>query len=256
MISKAKISQIRLLHQKKHRETEDLFIVEGTKSYFELLNSNLHIKETYVTQNWIDENKNNIQNSEHFYLISDKEMEKISCLSTPPEILCIVEKPKFTLEHFKSELPLIVLDDIKDPGNLGTIIRTADWFGIHQIFCSENCVEFTNPKVIQATMGSFTRVKIVNGNIIPFLHGNKNRKKFGMFMEGKPIDSIDFKGDEILIIGSESHGISEEISQLITEKIHIPNYHTAMNGAESLNASIASGILFYEFSKKVFQTIL
>lgn len=248
MISKGKIGTIKLLHQKKHRDAEQRFIVEGTKSCLEVLHSSLEVLETFVTQNWLTENGISTSHADSFELISPKEMETISCLSTAPEILSIVKIPSYLVTEFKNENPVIALDNIRDPGNLGTIIRTADWFGIDQIFCSESCVEFTNPKVIQATMGSFTRVKIVYGNLIEFLKENPNRKKFGMFMEGTPIETISFDGNEILIIGSESHGISEMISPFITQKIHIPNYHNSLHGAESLNASIAAGILLYQFS--------
>lgn len=248
MISKGKIGSIKLLHQKKHRDVEQKFIVEGTKSCLEVFHSSLEVLETFVTQNWLAENGTSSPLSDTFELISPKEMESISCLSTPPEILSIVKTPSYSISEFKKEKPIIALDNVRDPGNLGTIIRTADWFGIDQMFCSEHCVEFTNPKVIQATMGSFSRVKIVYGNLIEFLKEIPNRKKFGMFMEGTPIETISFDGNEILIIGSESHGISEEVTQLITQKIHIPNYHNSINGAESLNASMAAGILLYQFS--------
>lgn len=250
MISKVKISQIRLLHQKKNRDIEGLFIVEGTKSFFELIHSKLFIVEIYATQNWFDVYKNRLDNLIEIQFISEKEMEKISCLNTPPEILAIVQIPVYFETSFNANKPVIVLDQIKDPGNLGTIIRTADWFGINQIFCSSKCVEFTNPKVIQATMGSFSRVKIVYGDIQAFLKKESHRKSYGMFMEGTPIENISFHSSDILIIGSESHGISEEISQLMTQKIHIPNYHNGINSAESLNASIAAGILLYQFSSK------
>lgn len=250
MISKSKIGSIKLLHQKKHRDIEQKFIVEGTKSVLEVYQSKLELFETFVTQKWLDENRNLTPFSSKFEVISHKEMESISCLATAPEILSIVKTPSYTLSNFKVDKPIIAIDNVRDPGNLGTIIRTADWFGIDQVFCSEQCVEFTNPKVIQATMGSFTRVKIVYGNLLKFLHENQNRKKLGMFMEGTAIETIKFEGDEILIIGSESHGISEEIIPFINQKIHIPNYHQAVNGAESLNASIAAGILLYQFSSK------
>lgn len=251
MISKGKIAGIKLLHQKKHREAEQRFIVEGTKSCLEVLKSSLEVLETYVTQKWISENARTTPFSDLFTMITPKEMEMISCLSTTPEILSIVKIARFDISQFKKEKPIIALDNVRDPGNIGTIIRTADWFGIDHFFCSENCVEFTNPKVIQATMGSFTRVKIIYGNLETFLTENPERTKMGMFMEGTPIETIDFKGNEILIIGSESHGISEEIERLTTQKIHIPNYRTSSKGAESLNASIAAGILLYQFSSKL-----
>lgn len=250
MISKSKISQIRLFHQKKHRENEGVFIVEGSKSYFELQNSDLEILEIFATEKWLSDHHLSSQQVESIQIVSDKEMEKITCLSTAPEILCLVKTPCFTIEQIDSNKPIIVLDEIKDPGNLGTIIRTADWFGINQIFCSENGVEFTNPKTIQATMGSFCRVIILYGNILDFLSTQNNRVSFGMFMDGNPIHEQNFSTNDILVIGSESHGISKSVASLIQKKITIPHFHDSSSTAESLNASIASGILLYEFSKK------
>lgn len=251
MISKSKISQIRLFHQKKHREAESTFIVEGTKSYFELQKSQLDVIEIYATEKWISENPLKSEEKNKIQLISDKEMEKISCLTTAPEILCLVKTPYFSVNQFDNNKPIIVLDDIKDPGNLGTIIRTADWFGINQILCSENSVEFTNPKTIQATMGSFCRVKIVYGNIYEYIANHEDRVSYGMFMDGFPIDKQNFSQNDILVIGSESHGISPEVATLIQQKITIPHFHNSPNTAESLNASIASGILLYEYGKKL-----
>lgn len=251
MISKSKISQIRLFHQKKNRETEGIFIVEGTKSYYELQNSNLEILELFVSEKWINENHLNSRQLDSIQIVSEKEMEKISCLTTAPEIFCLVKTPTFSINQFDSNKPIIVLDEIKDPGNLGTIIRTADWFGINQIFCSANCVEFANPKTIQATMGSFCRVKIVYGNILDFLSSQTNRVSYGMFMDGIPIHDQKFSYNDILVIGSESHGISPDVSRLIQKKITIPHFHTSPNTAESLNASMASGILLYEYSKQL-----
>ena len=251
MISKSKISQIRLFHQKKHREAESTFIVEGTKSYFELQKSQLDVIEIYATEKWISENPLNSEEKNKIQLISDKEMEKISCLTTAPEILCLVKTPYFSVNQFDNNKPIIVLDDIKDPGNLGTIIRTADWFGINQILCSENSVEFTNPKTIQATMGSFCRVTMVYGDILNFISTHSNRVSYGMFMDGFPIDKQNFSQNDILVIGSESHGISSEVATLIQQKITIPHFHNSPNTAESLNASIASGILLYEYGKKL-----
>lgn len=251
MISKSKISQIRLFHQKKHRELEGVFIVEGTKSYNELIHSNLEILEIFATEKWINENNLNHIDRNSIQIVSDKEMEKISCLTTAPEILCLVKTPGFSTLDFDAGKPIIVLDELKDPGNLGTIIRTADWFGMNQIFCSSNTVEFSNPKTIQATMGSFCRVKIVYGDILEFLSNQKNRVSYGMFMDGNPIHDQKFTHNDILVIGSESHGISKSVESFINNKITIPHYHGSLSTAESLNASIASGILLFEYSKKM-----
>jgi RNA methyltransferase, TrmH family len=250
MISKSKISQIRLLHQKKFREQENLFIVEGIKSCLELFQSKLEVIETFITENVMAKFSKYLEKIS-FQTISESEMEKISCLKTTPEILCIVKIPQYKPADFQKNLPIIVLDEIKDPGNLGTIIRTADWFGLDQIFCSKNCVEFSNPKAIQATMGSFTRVKIVYGEILTFLNQENNRICSGMLMDGDPIHQIKFNRNDIIVIGSESHGISQPVIEKLNQKIHIPHYISKSEVAESLNASVASGILLYELSKQL-----
>jgi TrmH family RNA methyltransferase len=142
-----------------------------------------------------------------------------------------------------------VLDAIRDPGNLGTIIRTADWFGFDQILCSEDCVEFTNPKVIQATMGSFTRVKIVYTNLQEYLKTQTHRTVYGLYMNGEQIQKQSFHHNDIVIIGSESHGISETLLPLINKKIEIPMYPHLNATPESLNAAMAAGVFMFEFRR-------
>jgi TrmH family RNA methyltransferase len=151
---------------------------------------------------------------------------------------------------FDDEKPLLVLDAMRDPGNLGTIIRTADWFGFDQILCSEDCVEFTNPKVIQATMGSFTRIKIVYANLAEYLKTQINRTIYGLYTNGEPIQKQSFKKNDIVIIGSESHGISEMLSSFINTKIEIPMFLHENSAPESLNAAIAAGIFMHFFRIK------
>jgi len=251
LISKTLISQIRLLHHKKHRDEQQLFIVEGLKSCMETLQSGFEVVSCFVTarhseldvSRYFERNKapQTVTN------ISLKEMERLSCLSTPPEILCIVKKPQFTLTELNDAKPLFVLDAIRDPGNLGTIIRTADWFGFDQILCSEDCVEFTNPKVIQATMGSFTRVRIVYANLSEYLKTQIHRTIYGLYMNGEPIQKQSFKQNDIIIVGSESHGISETLSPYINTKIEIPMFPHEGAAPESLNAAMSAGIFMFEY---------
>ena len=246
MISKALISQIRLLHHKKHRDEQGLFMVEGVKSCKEALHSDLEVVQCFITKNFAEGN-NDFQ--ANWVLVSEKEMERISCLNTPPEILCVVKTPQYNINHLDNTKPLLVLDAIRDPGNLGTIIRTADWFGFPQILCSEDCVEFTNPKVIQATMGSFTRIKIVYHNIYAYLKTEKNRAIYGLFMNGEPVFKQSFKNNDIIIIGSESHGISETLSSYIQKRMEIPMFPHGHFAPESLNAAMAAGIFMYEYRR-------
>jgi len=248
LISKAVISQIRLLHHKKHRDEQGLFIVEGIKSCTEVLQSDLEVVQCYITERF---DMNLFVGAEDFLPllqpISEKEMERISCLTTAPEILCIVKKPQYQLNDLDDAKPLLILDAIRDPGNLGTIMRTADWFGFDQILCSEDCVEFTNPKVIQATMGSFTRVKIIYANLANYLEAQNHRVIYGLYMNGEPIQKQSFKHNDIVIIGSESHGISETLASFINKKIEIQMSPHKNFAPESLNAAIAASIFMYTF---------
>lgn len=243
MLSKNKISEIRKLHQKKFREEQGCFLVEGTKSVIELLQSEITTEEVFATAEWITQFGIQIKNHIPCTEVSIKEMERISCFDTPQEVLAIAKRPSYLQAQIDSKKTLLVLDDIRNPGNLGTIIRTADWFGIDQILCSEDSVELTNPKTIQSTMGSFSRVKVFYGDIPSYLKGQK-RAVYGMFMDGENIGNVDFKSDDILIIGNESHGISASLQPFITQKITIPSSDSK---AESLNASIATAILLYQY---------
>jgi TrmH family RNA methyltransferase len=248
MISKATISQIRLLHQKKHRDEQGLFIVEGVKSCMEVFQSGFEVVQCFVKEpfemNLLDVG---VRRALPLQNVSEKEMERISCLTTAPEILCIVKKPHYQLHDLNDEKPLLVLDGIRDPGNLGAIIRTADWFGFDQILCSDDCVEFTNPKVIQATMGSFARVKIVYSNLAHYLATQTHRTIYGLYMNGEPIQKQSFNNNDIVIVGSESHGISETLTSIIHNKIEILMFPHEGSSPESLNAAIAASIFMYAF---------
>jgi len=244
LISKAHISQIRLLHHKKHRDAQGLFIVEGVKSCMEVLHSNLEVAESYLLSRG---SERGLEVGDHWINISEKEMSKISCLTSPSEMLCIVKKPKYDLNCLERDKPLLVLDAIRDPGNLGTIIRTADWFGFSEILCSEDCVEFTNPKVIQSSMGSFTRVKVVYADLVSFLETERDRTVYGLFTKGEPIGKQLFKKNDIVILGSESHGISEPLFSFLNNRIEIPVFLHQAGIPESLNAAVAAGIFMYEY---------
>jgi len=249
MLSKKTIRYVRQLHLKKFREEQQLFIIEGDKSCLELLHSLLVTREVFATASWLEQNAEKLK-GRTCYQVSEKEMERISCLTTPQDVLAVAEFPVFSLDDLDSEQPLLVLDNLRDPGNLGTIIRTADWFGFRQILCTETCVEFTNPKTIQSTMGSFSRVKIVYANPVTYLSEVKGRNIFGMAMEGESIAGSPFNANDIFVIGSESHGISLEINSMIKTYLHIPCYVNGNNRAESLNASIAAAVLMYDFRRK------
>lgn len=233
MLSKNEVKYIQSLYQKKTRDSEGLFIAEGPKIINELLSSNFKIKEIYCTENWrSDFTKPNIQ------YVSESELQRISNLQTPNEILAVVEKKNAeNIPSLKNKLSL-VLDGIQDPGNFGTIIRTADWFGIDAIIASEDCVDLYNPKVIQATMGSFIRVNVWYKNLEEWLP-EQSIQKTGTSLNGKSVFASGKIKEGILIIGNESKGIRKNVLECIDDFITIPK----KGKAESLNAAVATGII-------------
>ena len=210
----------------------------------ETFQSELEVVQCFVTSRHSGRSE---ESQTNWVTISEKEMERISCLTTAPEILCIVKTPIYQLNNLNDTKPLLVLDAIRDPGNLGTIIRSANWFGFNQILCSEDCVEFTNPKVIQSSMGSFTRIIIVYANLAEYLKTQNHRTIYGLYMKGESIHKQSFNNNDIIIIGSESHGISENIAFFINTKIEIPMFPHKGPAPESLNAAMAAGIFMYTF---------
>lgn len=190
--SKKKISEIRQLHQKKFREQNGLFIVEGTKSVMEVVQSDWEIAMICALPAWISKHAKMLSGIE-CHEVSPEELVRVSCLRTPQEVLAVVRKNEFDTHALNMDEPLLVLDGIRDPGNMGTIIRTADWFGQRQILCSDDSVEITNPKVIQASMGSFLRVKVAYADIAAYLQQlSEKHAVYGTFMEGKPLKEVGF----------------------------------------------------------------
>jgi TrmH family RNA methyltransferase len=248
MLSKNQIKFINSLKIKKFRDEHKLFVAEGTKIVPELVNSSIIVKEVFT----ISEN-NTFPTTIKTTLIKPAELERISSLTTPNQLLAICEIPNYNIENNYSDKLTLALDDIKDPGNLGTIIRIADWFGIDTIICSKNTADAYNPKVVQATMGSIARVKIVYTNLTDFLtkESKHNTSIYGALLEGDNVYQQE-KTNGIILIGSESHGISEENQKLIHHKIKIPSFSHLKTGdgaAESLNAAIATAIICSEFRR-------
>ncbi|MDR1345987.1 MAG: RNA methyltransferase [Bacteroidales bacterium] len=244
-LSKNKIQEIRKLHQKKFREELKLFLVEGTKSVSDLLASGLHVREILATESWVTRHSA-LCGKADITILSRAEMDRISMLTAPQEVIAVVATPHFEVTDINPAQPLLVLDDIRDPGNLGTILRTADWFGVLQVLCSASTVEVTSPKVIQATMGSFTRVKVIYSDLSQYLDSIAgNRRILGTFMSGSHIGDIRFCAGDILIIGNETNGISPEIAMRVTDRVHIPATCHTVSHAESLNASVAAGIAMF-----------
>ncbi len=241
MISKNQQKLIQSLKLKKNRIKTSLFIAEGEKVVIELIYSEIKLNSLYCLPSFTD--KINIDN-ELVNEINEKELSKISNLKNANQVVALFEIPKFA-KKTKSNSLILALDDIRDPGNLGTIIRLADWFGITTILCSNNTVDAFNPKVIMATMGSISRVDVIYCNLVDEL-SKVDKPIYGAFLEGDNIYKTSKIDDAILVIGNESNGISEEIEKLITNRITIPQFGS-LQDTESLNAAVATGILLSEF---------
>jgi len=232
---------IRSLSQKKFRTETGLFIAEGKKLVEEAILSDWDIHSIYSTD------ADFVATQRHSFQVTHREMNQVSALSTASPYLAVL-KQKEQRASIENEKNILILDGISDPGNLGSIIRTAEWFGIHQIICSENCVELYNPKVVQSTMGSVFRVAVSVQSIALFIPELKklNYRISGADIRGSNVFSYDFAtGRHAVVIGSESHGIRDEVKALLEDLITIPG----RGGAESLNASIAAAIIMAEMSK-------
>lgn len=229
------------LQQKKFRILHKVFVVEGVKMVDELLEADFEIEQLYATTNWIAQRKNTSVEE-----VSEKELNSISSLKTPHEVLAVVRQRPTQVIANNIGLTL-ALDTIQDPGNFGTILRTADWFGIKQIVCSNNCVESYNPKVIQATMGAIFRLNISYTNLADFFIMHKDALVYGALLEGENVYEADLKSNgNILLMGNESQGISEELSSIISHPLMIPK----LGQSESLNVASATAILCSEFARR------
>ena len=246
MLSKSRISQIRKLHAKKFRDESGLFLVEGYKSVEMFCASDFAVEEIFATESAMTDNAEWLVPLSPTLITAD-EMARISTMQTPPELLAIAIQNTVN-QNIPEDKPILALDHISDPGNLGTIIRTADWFGIRHIVCSPDCVEFYNPKVIQATMGSFTHIHLHKCPLVPFLkEAGQHRRILGTFLNGQNINEFKFQENDIVVIGNESNGISAEVAQTVTHRITIPTAAQGRETAESLNAGIAAGIVMYKW---------
>jgi TrmH family RNA methyltransferase len=238
MLTKNNTKFIKSLQLKKFRQKEGLFIVEGAKNTLELLNSSYKLKYLIVSEDFLDRHQKEINSSEiEPIIVKEKELSALGAFQSNTDALAVVyEKtpPKYDSNGFD-----LVLDDIRDPGNLGTIIRLADWYGIKNIICSETTAEFYNPKVISASMGSIFRTNLYRRDLKEFLAENKHRKIYGALLEGENVHQVKFEANGLLVIGNESNGIHSELISLITERVTIPK----IGQAESLNAAMATAII-------------
>jgi len=257
MLSRNQVKYINSLKLKKQREKYRQFIAEGSKIVLDLLDSGHHVCEIYATGDWIDQYSSSFQlKNIHPVQVTEDELSRVTALTTPSPVLSIVSIPETDAGPVSGRGKLILaLDDIRDPGNLGTIIRIADWFGISSVVCSESTVDLYNPKVVQATMGSIARVPVHSVNLENFLSGlPPSLNIYGSFLEGENIYVMELHKEGIIIIGNESTGISDGVARFVTHRVHIPSFSTGRGSAgqaESLNASVATAVLCSEFKRRI-----
>jgi TrmH family RNA methyltransferase len=236
MITKNQVKYIQSLGQKKWRDSEQVFIAEGPKLVNELLvATNCKIIQLYALKEWIDQVKPGVEVTE----VTTDELQKISQLSTSNQVLAIARKIKWESEAITKGTMSLALDEIQDPGNMGTIIRLADWFGVKNIFCSLNCADPYHPKVVQASMGSITRVRVEYADLRLLLENNKDLRSYATVLNGEDVTAMEKISEGMIIIGNESKGIGDEILRLANVQITIPR----RGKAESLNAAVATGII-------------
>jgi len=243
MVTKQEIKLIKSLNQKKYRQQLGLFIVEGIKGIEEFLNSDFKLHRLYTTKQIFEAPKSETTE------ISENELKKITSLKNPNTALAIFEIPK-PVKVDNSGL-IVALDDVRDPGNLGTIIRLCDWYGIKDLVCSLNTVDCYNSKVVQATMGSLTRVNITYLDLAEFM-SNGNTQVFGTYMNGENIYSSNLPIDGIIVLGNEANGISEKITSIIDRKLTIPQFGNSKD-TESLNVANATAIVLSEFKRRTIE---
>ncbi|MBT8384808.1 MAG: RNA methyltransferase [Bacteroidia bacterium] len=240
MLSKNQIKFITSLQQKKYRFQNGLFIAEGVKVVNELINSSFELEKLYCTE----DHGLSLANYKP-EILTEKELLKISGLSTPNKVLGLFKIP--VASNIKMEGLLLALDDINDPGNLGTIIRLCDWFGVQYLICSKNTVDCYNPKVVQATMGSLTRVHISYVDLDKFLN-ETSLNIYGATMDGENLGSVSLEKNAIIVMGNESHGLSKGIEALLTKKITIPKFSKSKD-IDSLNVATATAIILNELRR-------
>ncbi|MGM1055371.1 MAG: TrmH family RNA methyltransferase [Bacteroidota bacterium] len=241
MVSKSQIKLITSLEQKKGRTKNKLFIVEGIKGISEILASDYELVSLFTTKEIFDvpTSKTN--------LIKEADLKKISKLKTPQTAVALFEIPDVKSPDLNGLI--IALDGVRDPGNLGTIIRLCDWFGVKTLLCSKDTVDCYNPKVVQASMGSITRVKVNYLDLPQVIKDNPEIPVMGTFLEGENLYEANFPSNGILVLGNEANGISKELEQMVSMKLNIPQFGDSQN-TESLNVATATAVFLGEFRRR------
>ena len=249
MLSKNKIKYIRSLELKKNRKEEQVFVAEGHKLVDDLL-GHFSCRLILATPDWLTKHTEVI--ADEIVEVSQDELSRVSSLKTPQDVLALFEQPNYTVDiHVVSDSLCLALDDAQDPGNLGTIIRLADWFGIEHIFCSFGTVDVYNPKTIQATMGALARVKIHYCHLPSLLASLGELPIYGTFLDGENIYAETLSPHGLIIMGNEGNGISPEVASCVNKRLLIPNYPPQRETSESLNVATATAIICAEFRRRV-----
>lgn len=238
MLTKATAKLIQSLKDKRTRHALGLFVVEGPKTVSELPASKITVKSLFATHDWLEANAHLFSSGVECVEVSEKQLEQISFLQTPQQVLALAYMPQPSNLSILQSSKIIALDTIQDPGNLGTIIRIADWYGITDIVCSNSCADVYNPKVVQATMGSFMRVRVHYADLKQWL-GQQTISVIGALMSGENLHHTSLPKEGILLIGNEGSGISPDLTPLISKAVTIPRF----GDAESLNAGVATAII-------------
>lgn len=244
-MTKAEIQYVRALGDKRMRDGEGLFIAEGHKLVEEIIASPLHIRQIYTTRRDIVHPK--------CILVEPRDMERISQLKSANDSLAVVEKPRYDMRSLDPRRNLVVaLDGVQNPGNLGTILRLADWFGVEDVVCSLECADCFSPKVVQATMGAILRVKVhYTGALSQFLADARSTGApiYGTLLDGENIYNYELKPSGVVVMGNEGRGLSDACAKELTHRLFIPPYPADAPTSESLNVAMATGIILAEFRR-------
>lgn len=243
MISKNQLKLINSLAQKKYRRKHQLFLVQGEKNVLELLQSNFELHQLFATDAFYQRHSQALKH-QHCVITTPEFLQKAGTLQTNDAVLALVKTPALTDPKVAGNELALVLDGVSDPGNLGTIIRLADWYGIKQVIASEDCADCFNPKVISASMGSFARVSVHYTGLAEFLSA-QSMPVYGAFLEGENLHRAELSQQGFIVLGSESHGIRPEVARYVNRKITIPNF----GQAESLNVAMAGAIILDNFKR-------
>lgn len=256
MISKNKVKYIRSLELKKFRKADQVFVAEGHKLVGDLLGA---FECTYLaaTATWLEQYASILSGNPFRHTevdeVTEEELKRLSFQETPQQVLAVFRQPQWRvqLNEVASKGLCLALDDVQNPGNLGTIVRVADWFGIEHVFCSQGCADIYNPKTVQATMGAMARVQVHYVNLVEALNTlDKNVPVYGTFLDGENMYGKELSHQGVIVMGNEGRGVSKEVEACVYERLYIPNYPEGRETSESLNVAIATAIVCAEFRRR------